>query len=144
MSLTQLSYCNAMEPLVAAEIEHQLQRLPEHLASAIDRSQAICYALNRLPPLYATTQEGWEWQQKNAQGTLRRLIVQAAGWGLQAAQRQPRNFSTPISAKTPISTHLVQFQAPSAVQQTVQLVTQPTQPAVAPVPHTLVMQPCAS
>ena len=89
-----------MEPLVAVEIERQLQRLPEGLASAIDCSEAICYALNRLPPLYATTQEGWEWQQKNVQETLRKLIVQAASWGLRAAQRQPRRFSTPISAQS--------------------------------------------
>ncbi len=97
LSTQFLNYHNAMEPLVIAEIEHQLQQLPENLASAIDRSQAICYALNRLPPLYATTQEGWEWQQERAQETLRVLISKAARWGLQAAQRQPRRFKTPVA-----------------------------------------------
>lgn len=58
-----LRYRNAMDPLVIEEIESQWQNLGIELGEFINKADAIAYALNRLLPLYATTQEGWHWQQ---------------------------------------------------------------------------------
>ena len=91
-----LPYRNAMEPLAASEVEHQLQQLPTETANSINRASAIAYALNRLPPLYATSVEGWHWQQERAQESFKDLIVKAAGWGLKAVQRNPLQISTPL------------------------------------------------
>lgn len=44
-----LMYGNAMEPLVVAELEKQMQSLPSELVQSINISEAIAYALNRLP-----------------------------------------------------------------------------------------------
>ncbi|MFB2896593.1 late competence development ComFB family protein [Aerosakkonemataceae cyanobacterium BLCC-F50] len=79
-------YRNAMELLAIEEIEQQLQNLPKNLAESINRNEAIAYALNRLPPLYATSLEGYFWQQKRARETLKDLISKAASWGIKAAQ----------------------------------------------------------
>lgn len=81
-------YRNAMELLVIEEIEQQLQNLPQHLTESINNNDAIAYALNRLPPLYATSLEGYFWQQKQARETLKDLISKAASWGIKAAQRR--------------------------------------------------------
>lgn len=89
-------YRNAIEPLVVEEIERQIQRLPSEVAESINQSDAIAYALNRLPPLYATTLEGWYWQQRQARESLADLIAQAASWGLKATQRKAKVFATPL------------------------------------------------
>ncbi|HAG84178.1 MAG TPA: hypothetical protein DCL61_24235 [Cyanobacteria bacterium UBA12227] len=93
-------YRNAMEPLAAQEIERQMQSLPEDIIKSINKGEAIAYALNRLPPLYATTQEGWHWQHQRAKETLQPLISKAASWAIRAVQRKPSKFSTPLSANS--------------------------------------------
>ncbi len=89
-------YHNAMETLVAEEIENLLKSLPLEQAEKINKFEAIAYALNRVPPLYATTLEGWYWQQERARESLADLITKAAIWGVRAATRQPNQFTTPI------------------------------------------------
>lgn len=81
-------YRNAMELLAIEEIEQQLQKLPQNITESINKTEAIAYALNRLPPLYATTFEGYFWQQTQARETLKDLISKAASWGIKAAQRK--------------------------------------------------------
>jgi len=81
-------YLNAMEQLAIEEIEQQLEKLPKNIAQSINKHEAIAYTLNRLPPLYATTLEGYSWQQQRARETLKDLISKAASWGIRAAQRQ--------------------------------------------------------
>lgn len=93
---------NAMEPLAIAEIERQMQTMSPSVTQSINKDDAIAYALNRLPPLYATTEEGWNWQQERARETLQHLICKAASWGLRAAQRRRKGFSTWWQAKSPV------------------------------------------
>ncbi|MFB2892875.1 late competence development ComFB family protein [Aerosakkonemataceae cyanobacterium BLCC-F50] len=87
-------YRNAMELLAIEEIEQQLQNLPQEIAKSINKNEAIAYALNRLPPLYATSVEGYFWQQKRARETLKDLISKAASWGIKAAQRNKKLHSS--------------------------------------------------
>jgi len=94
-------YKNAMEPLAIEEIERQMQQLPQQVANSINKADAIAYALNRLPPLYATTEEGWEWQQERAREAQQHLICKAASWGLRAAQRPRRGFYTWLQRPQP-------------------------------------------
>lgn len=99
-------YQNAMEPLVADEMEQQLQTLPRNLAEAIDLSEAMVYALNRLPPLYATSPQGWAFQLEYARENLQRTIPQAVAWGLRVAQRKQKNSSAPAQTEfMGITTH---------------------------------------
>ena len=89
-------YRNAMEPLAAEEIDRQLQSMSGDVAKSINRADAIAYALNRLPSLYSTTEEGWHWQQNRMREKSADLLAQAASWGIRAAQRKNKAFSTPL------------------------------------------------
>ena len=90
------TYLNAMEPLAIAEIERQMKSMPREAVQRINITEAIAYTLNRLPPLYATTQEGYDWQQQRAEETLMDLITKAASWGIRAAKRPRKKFVTPL------------------------------------------------
>lgn len=85
-----------MEKLAAREIERQLQHHPDENARQIDRAEAISYALNRLPSLYATTEEGWRWQLERAERTLSDLISMAVSWGIREARYENKQFTTPL------------------------------------------------
>lgn len=92
-------YHNAIEPLVAAEVERQLKRLPPNLLAYINPAQVMAYALNRLPSLYATSQEGWQRQQERANVRLKNQIVTAVRQGLVTVQTDPLKASTPLAPK---------------------------------------------
>ena len=96
-------YRNAMEPLAIEEIDRQMQQLPIHVAKSINKADAIAYALNRLPPLYATTEEGWTWQQERARESVRiqELLVSAASLALRAAQCKRKGFYTWLQQPQP-------------------------------------------
>lgn len=100
------SYFNAMETLAIEEIDRQLQRLSVEVVNSINKGDAIAYALNRLPPLYSTTQEGWYWQQQRAKETLQDLICKAAGWGINAARREKKIFLTQLTRHPEIAQNL--------------------------------------
>jgi hypothetical protein len=92
-------YCNALEPLVAEEVHRQLLSLPSRLVQYIKPAEAIAYALNRLPPFYATSEEGWQQQMHRAKTQLMPEIVLAVRQGLAAVQRDPLKVSTPLKRK---------------------------------------------
>ncbi|QIZ69984.1 late competence development ComFB family protein [Oxynema aestuarii] len=88
-----LLYKNAIEPLVVEEVQRQMQRLPVKLLNSLNRdeimSQAIAYALNRLPSMYATSERGWHFQYQKAIEQFRPQIVTAVRQALAAIQRDP-------------------------------------------------------
>lgn len=93
------TYLNAMEPLAIAEIQRQMKFMPREVVETINITEAIAYTLNRLPPLYSTTQEGYYWQQQRAKETLMDLITKAASWGIRAAKIPAKKFSTPLTSE---------------------------------------------
>lgn len=90
-----LPYHNAMESLTILEIEKQLQKLPPEIVESINKSDVIAYSLNRLPPMYFTTQKGKIWQQQRSQKLLD-MISRVVSLGIKAAQRNNKVFSTPL------------------------------------------------
>ena len=81
---------NAMEPLATAEIERQLPNFSDEIIKSIQKVDVIAYSLNRLPPLYSTTKEGWDWQQKLAKENLIDMISRVTCLGIKTAQRKSR------------------------------------------------------
>ena len=59
----------------------------------------MAYALNRLPALYATSEEGWHRQQLRAKQQLKEQIVTAVRQGLAAVQKDPLKSSTPLKGE---------------------------------------------
>lgn len=94
-----LVYRNAIEPMVVQEVEHQLRQLSPKMLKYIDPVQVIAYALNRLPALYATSEEGWNWQQARAKSKMKEQITTAVRQALVAVQRDPLKVSTPLKEK---------------------------------------------
>lgn len=58
-TITSRKYHNVMEDLVSEEVRRQLVLMSPRLTRYIKRVEVETYALNRLPPLYACSREGW-------------------------------------------------------------------------------------
>jgi hypothetical protein len=65
---------NALETIVMHEILRQLAAYPYPQTSLPDLGDILAYALNQLPALYATTQQGLQYQCQKAQETMTELI----------------------------------------------------------------------
>ena len=89
-------YRNAMEPFVIEEVEQQLKQLPPRIAQYVNQTDAIAYALNRLPPLYATSERGWQQLTTKATRQMRTQIQAAVRQALIAVQRDPIRSSIPL------------------------------------------------
>ncbi|NEP09884.1 MAG: late competence development ComFB family protein [Symploca sp. SIO2C1] len=86
---------NVMELFVSQEVEQQRSQLSENLAKYIDPIEVATYALNRLPPLYACSQQGWQYQKLQAQSQFQQITI-AVRQALAAVQRDPIKRSTPL------------------------------------------------
>jgi len=89
-------YVNIMEEMVAEEVNRQITVLPQKLAQYIKRRDVETYALNRLPPLYASSKEGWKFQTKKAEKDYEEKIAVAVRHALAAIQRDLLKNSTPL------------------------------------------------
>ena len=89
-------YHNIMEDLVAEEVKRQVASLSPRLSQYIKRVEVETYALNRLPPLYASSQEGLLQQQKRGREILIEEVKKAVRQALVAVQRDVLRHSTPL------------------------------------------------
>lgn len=92
-------YRNVMEPLVIAEADSQIKQLPVKVAQYVNRTDVIAYALNRLPPLYATSERGWQEQNTKVNRELRGQIQLAVRQALAAVQRDPIRSAVPLKSQ---------------------------------------------
>lgn len=69
-------FINVMEELVLTEAVTKVAALETSGNHAGDLGDIAAYALNRLPPLYATTEEGANYQRERTMKELRPLIAQ--------------------------------------------------------------------
>lgn len=67
-------FINVMEELVVAEAIGRVAEIETTSYSLLDVGDIAAYALNRLPPLYATTEEGANFQKEKAKQELQSLI----------------------------------------------------------------------
>lgn len=69
-------FINVMEELVLTETAAQISAIEATSEAGLDVGDIAAYALNRLPPLYATTQEGANYQRARAETELKDTIIQ--------------------------------------------------------------------
>ncbi len=93
------SYKNIMEILVDEEIDQQTCDLSSEEAQQINRIEIAAHALNHLPPLYASSQEGVALQYDSAQQNYRQEITTAVEDALAAIKRLPWKGSTPFDVR---------------------------------------------
>lgn len=82
-------YKNIMEILVEREVTRQMSKVPPQIAQYLRPVEIMTYALNRLAPLYACSERGFEEQLKKAKQEHGPQIVQAVRWAIAAVQRDP-------------------------------------------------------
>lgn len=87
--MQRIPYLNALEPIIVEEVHSQLQNLPSGIIQYVNSAQAVAFALNQLPPLYCTSEKGWEVQQQKAKEKLASKIQSAVVRGLTAVQLDP-------------------------------------------------------
>ncbi|MEM1427170.1 MAG: late competence development ComFB family protein [Cyanobacteria bacterium P01_H01_bin.130] len=87
---------NVMELLVAEEVDRQLRRCPSTLLDYVKAVEVETYALNRLPPLYAASHEGLEYQKDRARRDYGSNIQTTVRQALIAVQQDPLRRSTPL------------------------------------------------
>ncbi|VXD14103.1 conserved hypothetical protein [Planktothrix serta PCC 8927] len=72
--LPRKQFINVMEELVLSEAIARVAEIEENSEQSLDVGDIAAYALNRLPPLYATTEEGAQFQRSRAKEELQILI----------------------------------------------------------------------
>lgn len=90
-------YTNVMELLVSEEVDRQLKQLSPKVSKYVKRFEVETYALNRLPPLYASSEKGWEHQYEKAKQTHKAQIAKAVMQAMAAVQVDPIRSSRPLS-----------------------------------------------
>ncbi len=90
---------NVMETLVAEETTRQLKAYPPRITKDIQKIDVITYALNRLSPLYASSEEGIAYQTQIAKDNYQRAIQMAVQQAIAAVRRNPLRNTTPIQSK---------------------------------------------
>lgn len=92
---------NIMEFMVQQEIENQLKNYPYRIKQYINKVEVATFALNRLPPLYASTVNGKNYQIIIA-NKYRQQIALAVRRGIAAVERDPLRTSKPIMSEAEI------------------------------------------
>jgi hypothetical protein len=82
MTVPRKQFINVMEELVLTEVVAQVAAIEVSTDAHLDVGDIAAYALNRLPPLYATTEEGADYQRERAQSELQTNIKQQVEAGI--------------------------------------------------------------
>jgi hypothetical protein len=89
VAVPRKQFINVMEELVLTEAISRVAEIEAASDTTLDLGDIAAYALNRLPPLYATTEEGANFQRETARGELAELIAE------QVRQAISRNLDKP-------------------------------------------------
>ncbi|MDY7015346.1 MAG: late competence development ComFB family protein [Cyanobacteriota bacterium] len=76
VAVPRKQFINVMEELVLSEAIARVAEIEATSEQVLDVGDIAAYALNRLPPLYATTEEGASFQRAKAKQELQELINQ--------------------------------------------------------------------
>lgn len=92
VAVPRKQFINVMEELVLAEAISQVAEVEAKSEQTLDLGDIAAYALNRLPPLYATTEEGANYQREKARAMLSELIGQQVSESVGRSLNQPDFF----------------------------------------------------
>ena len=85
-------FINVMEELVLSDAITRVSAIETSNNVALDLGDIAAYALNRLPPLYATTEEGANYQRQRAQEELIDVISEQVKVAIARSLDQPEFF----------------------------------------------------
>lgn len=92
VAVPRKQFINVMEELVLTEAIARVADIEATSDCTLDLGDIAAYALNRLPPLYATTEEGAEYQRGRATVELQALIAEKVSEGIARNLDRPEFF----------------------------------------------------
>lgn len=92
VAVPRKQFINVMEELVLTESISRVAQIQASSDTSIDLGDIAAYALNRLPPLYATTEEGAAFQRDRAREELHEIICQKVNEAITRSVDQPTFF----------------------------------------------------
>ncbi len=92
-------YKNVMEILVEQEVLRQVNALPARIASYINQTELLAFALNQLPALYATSERGLEHQLERGKIKFAVQITQSVQRAIAAIRRDPLRSHVPLKVE---------------------------------------------
>lgn len=92
VALPRKQFINVMEELVLTEAITRVAEIQVTSGQSLDVGDIAAYALNRLPPLYATTEEGANYQRQRAKEELHELICQQVDEAISHNLNRPNFF----------------------------------------------------
>ena len=92
VAVPRKQFINVMEEMVLTEAIARVAEIEATSESSLDVGDIAAYALNRLPPLYATTEEGANFQRKRAKAELQELIAQQVAEAISRYLEVPNYF----------------------------------------------------
>jgi hypothetical protein len=87
---------NVLEDLAKQEVKNQLIHMANVLPRKVGIDDVCAYVLNRLPAMYATTEQGVIWQTQKAKEQLSRQIEATVIQSLMTLGKTPRRLDAPI------------------------------------------------
>ncbi|MEI6429521.1 MAG: late competence development ComFB family protein [Pseudanabaena sp. ELA607] len=96
MLTTTYTVVNVLESIVLQESKEQIARLQSVLNRKVSIEESAAYALNRLPPMYATSQQGVQWQSQKAHKEMANQIESVVIQSIMALSKTPRRLDTPL------------------------------------------------
>jgi hypothetical protein len=92
IAVPRKQFINVMEELVLTEAIARVAEIEATSETSLDVGDIAAYALNRLPPLYATTEEGANYQRQHAKAELQELIDQQVSAAISRYLDRPNFF----------------------------------------------------
>ncbi|WP_315788104.1 late competence development ComFB family protein [Fischerella sp. JS2] len=92
IAVPRKQFINVMEELVLTEAITRVAEIEATSETSLDVGDIAAYALNRLPPLYATTEEGASYQRQHAKAELQELIAQQVSEAISRYLDRPNFF----------------------------------------------------
>ncbi|MGV0027990.1 late competence development ComFB family protein [Phormidesmis priestleyi] len=92
VAVPRKQFINVMEELVLTEAIARVAEIEATSDRTLDLGDIAAYALNRLPPLYATTEEGATYQRQTAKEELQGVISKRVGEAIAKNLDQPEFF----------------------------------------------------
>ncbi|MBF1988166.1 late competence development ComFB family protein [Fischerella thermalis] len=92
IAVPRKQFINVMEELVLTEAIARVAEIEATSETSLDVGDIAAYALNRLPPLYATTEEGASYQRQHAKAELQELIAQQVSEAISRYLDRPNFF----------------------------------------------------
>ncbi len=94
-------FVNVLEEIIVREVYIQIEELRPEVQPKVKVAEVTAYALNRLPPLFATSITGWKYQYDYALNKLHPQIAQIVKYGIHAVL-----LGDPLHDITPLPNHL--------------------------------------